>query len=121
MFDFIKDKGKISIELLVYKSMQIAVYASCFFVFLTWLCSIKNVIFIKIVATTFFLSMAPLGLWLALGTIYRWQTFKKTYKRFDLERSLGGLGSIIYVVFGFIIFIFSFYITFRIINNDYIK
>ena len=118
MFDFIKDKGKILIELLVYKSMQITLITSCFLIILIWLCSIKNVFFIKTSCIIFFFSMALLGLWLGLGTIYRWQTFKKAYKNIDLERYLGGFGSLIYVVLGFITFAIGIYMIFHIINTD---
>ena len=53
------------------------------------------------------LSLFFMGLWLILGTVYRWRTFKNAYKRIDLERVFGVFGSFLYVFIGFLCFIAS--------------
>jgi hypothetical protein len=48
----------------------------------------------------FSISVFSIGLWAVLGTIYRWKTFTKSYKRIDFEKYLGGIGSLIYIFIG---------------------
>ncbi len=61
---------------------------------------VQNVFLGKLTILLFSFSLFSLSLWTILGTIYRWKSFRKAYKRIDFERYFGGFGSFIYLTFG---------------------
>ena len=113
-----KQKQKISLESFIHRFIEIFSILLIFFGIIIWLFDIHNVLIKKIVFIAFAIDAFLLGIWMSLGTIYRWKTFKTAYKSLDLERHLGGLGSIIYVILGFLICIGVIFMIIYIINTD---
>ena len=113
-----KQGQKILLESLIHKYLQIISTILVFFWLIIWLFDIHNILIIKIGLGVFAIDVFLMGAWMSLGTIYRWKTFKLAHKRLDLERYLGGLGSIIYVIFGFLVCIGVVFMIFYIINTD---
>ncbi len=98
--------------------MRIGIFISVITLGMIRLFDIKSIIVIKTGLIVFLLGVIPSCVWMVFGTIYRWKTFKKAYKRLDLERYLGGIGSIIYVVLGITISLVMIYLVIHIITND---
>ena len=106
------------LEFYIYRLIPITLVLAFVLGVTVWLFQIKNILFIKTALITFLLSTLLMGIWTFLGTIYRWKTFKQAYKRIDLERYLGGFGSIIYVIIGLLLSIFFIYLIVFVLNND---
>jgi hypothetical protein len=115
--------NKILLEYWVYKFVQIVSPIAILCVLSIRLFHIKNILLVKTGFIIFAFDLFILGLWTLLGTIYRWKTFKRAYKRIDLERYFGGIGSIIYVILGVFICFFAIFSIIYLLNNDlnYIK
>jgi hypothetical protein len=73
--------------------------------------------FVKLTVIVFAILLFLLGLWSSLGTIYRWKTFKRSYKRVDLERIFGGFGSILYVLIGISAIAVAGFMLFKVLNQ----
>jgi purine-cytosine permease-like protein len=57
------------------------------------------------------------GLYVVLGTIYRWKSFKKGYKRIDLEAIFGtSIGRLLYVLLGISLCILAIILFFNPFN-----
>lgn len=113
-----KNKPIRGLEFYIYRLIPITLVLAFVLGVTIWLFQIKNILFIKTALIIFLLSTLLMGIWTFLGTIYRWKTFKQAYKRIDLERYLGGFGSIIYVIIGLLLSIFFMYLIVFILNND---
>ncbi len=59
----------------------------------------------KIILILFALLMIVYGLYIAFGAMRNWDNFNKARKRIDLIAIFGDFGRVLYVVFGFAIFI----------------
>jgi hypothetical protein len=103
------------IELYLKRFMNIILGISIAMMIVAKLFKINNSYFIKTALILFTLSLFLMGIWTILGTIYRWKSFKKAYKRIDFERLFGGFGSIIYVIIGISTCITSIFLFYHII------
>lgn len=110
--------NKILLEYWVYKFVQIISPIAVLCILSLRLFHIKNILLVKIGFIVLAIDVFILGLWVFLGTIYRWKTFKRAYKRIDLERYFGGIGSIIYVILGVFICCFAIFSVIYLLNND---
>ena len=111
-------KKRQSIESFIYTSMKIGLFISICMLGMIRLFHIKNVVVIKTGLIAFILDVILLSAWMVLGTIFRWKSFTMASKRLDLERHLGGIGSIIYVVFGIFCSLVMVYLLFHVLRND---
>ncbi len=103
------------IELYLKRFINIILGISIAMMIVAKLFKINNSYFIKTALILFSLSLFLMGIWTILGTIYRWKSFKKAYKRIDFERLFGGVGSIVYVILGAASCLASIFIFYRII------
>ena len=61
----------------------------------------------KIILILFALLIIVYGLYISLGALRNWDSFNKAHKRIDLVAIFGDFGRVLYVVFGFAIFIMA--------------
>ncbi len=69
---------------------------------------------IKIIFLNLFLLVGfGYGLFIMLGSMRNWTSWKNTYKSIDLEEYLGDLGRVIYAVFGLCLSLIMLYLFVR--------
>lgn len=61
----------------------------------------------KIIFILLALLMIVYGLYISFGALRNWDNFNKAHKRIDLIAIFGDFGRVLYVIFGFAIFIMA--------------
>ena len=108
------------LDIYINRTYKIGLILSILMMIIVKLFRIKDILTVKLSLYLFSISIFFLGIWVILGVIYQWKSFKKSYKRIDFEKYLGGFGNIIYLLLGTLICMCAIFLLYKTYKINYL-